>query len=130
MSHARDTNLHLPSVHSQDDDTANQITYKPQNITQFAKDSMKMSSSDSKTQPTYNPSRQQQCTCLSDESIQTTSEGISAVSSASSSLSKEPHQVMLRCNDKLIKALSLDPQGIAGILLAKGLIPENTEAQM
>ena len=42
----------------------------------------------------------------------------------------DPHQVMLRCNDKLIIALSADPQGIAGILLAKGLIPENTEAQV
>ena len=37
---------------------------------------------------------------------------------------------MLRCNDKLVKALSLDPQGVAEILLAKGLIPENVEAQM
>ena len=42
----------------------------------------------------------------------------------------DPHQVMLRCNDKLTTALSADPQGIAGILLAKGLIPENTEAQV
>ena len=40
----------------------------------------------------------------------------------------DPHQIMLRCNDKLIKALSLDPQDIAEVLLAKGLIPENTEA--
>ena len=42
----------------------------------------------------------------------------------------DPHQIMLRCNDKLITALSLDPQGIAEVLLAKGLIPENTEAQV
>ena len=46
------------------------------------------------------------------------------------SIANEPLQVMLRCNDKLIAALSLDPQGIAGILLAKGLIPANTEAQV
>ena len=36
---------------------------------------------------------------------------------------------MLRYNDKLITALSADPLGIAGILLAKGLIPEHIEAQ-
>ena len=41
-----------------------------------------------------------------------------------------PHQMMLRFNDKLITALSTDPLGIAGISLAKGLIPEHTEAQM
>ena len=46
------------------------------------------------------------------------------------STTSDPHQVILRCNDKLVTALSADPQGIAGILLAKGLIPENTEAQM
>ena len=37
---------------------------------------------------------------------------------------------MLRCNDLLITAFSCDPEGIAGVLLAKGLIPENTEAQV
>ena len=42
----------------------------------------------------------------------------------------EPHQIMLHHNDKLITVLSADPLGIAGILLAKGLIPENTAAQM
>ena len=47
-----------------------------------------------------------------------------------STVTNEPHQIMLRCNDKLVTALSADPQGIAGILLAKGLIPENTEAQV
>ena len=45
-----------------------------------------------------------------------------------STVTNEPHQIMLCCNDKLITALSADPQGIAGILLTKGLIPENTEA--
>ena len=40
------------------------------------------------------------------------------------------HQIMLRYNDKLVTALSLDPQGIASILLAKGLISEHTEAEM
>ena len=47
-----------------------------------------------------------------------------------STVTNEPHQIMLRCNDKLVTALSLDPEGIAGILLAKELIPENTEAQV
>ena len=51
-------------------------------------------------------------------------------SSAVSSKANEPLQVVFRCNDKLVTALSLDPQGIAGLLLAKGLIPENIEAQM
>ena len=46
------------------------------------------------------------------------------------STTNEPHQIMLRYNDKLITALSLDPQGISRILLAKGLIPEHMEAQM
>ena len=56
--------------------------------------------------------------------------GQTASTIISSVLTNEPLQVMVRCNDKLITALSLDPQGIAGVLLAKGLIPENTEAQM
>ena len=47
-----------------------------------------------------------------------------------SSTTNEPHQIMLRYNDKLITALSLDPQGISRILLAKGLIPEHTETQI
>ena len=50
--------------------------------------------------------------------------------STSSSSTNDPHQIMLHCNHKLITSLSADPQGIAGFLLAKGLIPENTEAQM
>ena len=50
--------------------------------------------------------------------------------STSCSSTNDPHQIMLRCNHKLITSLSADPQGIAGLLLAKGLIPENTEAQM
>ena len=48
----------------------------------------------------------------------------------SNTTANEPHQILLRYNDKLITALSLDPQGISRILLAKGLIPEHTEAQM
>ena len=128
-----DTAPHIPTVHSQDDDKASQqVTYERQSIDS---DSTKVSSTDTKTKPLSDPSHQEQHTNLKDESVQTTSaEGTSTVSSArliiSSSSSEEPHQVMLHCNDKLITALSADPQGIAGVLLAKGLIPENTEAQV
>ena len=88
------------------------------------------SSSDTNDQIlTLSDSSHQECSA-EDQAIvtsgQTASIGISTVSSTTNDL----HQVMLRCNDKLITALSLDPQGIAGVLLAKGLIPENTEAQV
>ena len=53
-----------------------------------------------------------------------------AIETSTSTAANEPHQVMLRHNDKLITALCADPLGIAGVLLAKGLIPEHTEAQM
>ena len=89
---------------------------------------MKLTSTDSKFQPVYSRSHQLQHTSINDESFQITSEVISTVSSASSSI--EPYQIMLNCNDKLVTAISLDPQCIAGILLTKGLIPENIEAQM
>ena len=131
-----DTAPHVPTVHSQDDNKANQqVSYERQlqSIAKSTSDSMKVSSTDTKAKPLSDPSHQQQHTNLKDESVQTTSlEGTSTVSSAglSSSSSEEPHQVMLRCNDKLITALSLDPEGIAGVLLAKGLIPENTDAQV
>ena len=55
---------------------------------------------------------------------------LKVLQSSTSSLGEDPHQIMLRYNDKLITALSADPLGIAGILLAKGLIPEHIEAQM
>ena len=107
-----DTAPHVPTIHSQDDDTA---------------------STDTKVKPLSDPSHLQQHTSLKDESVQTmSSESTSTVSSPklSSSSSEEPYQVMLRYNDKLVTALSLDPLGISRILLAKGLIPEHTEAQM
>ena len=129
-----DTAPHVPTVRSQDDDTASQqVIYKHQCIAKSTSDSIKISSTDTKTKPLSDPSHIQQHTNLKDESVQTTSlEGTSTVSSArlSSISSREPHQVMISCNDKLITALSADPQGIAGVLLTKGLIPENTEAQM
>ena len=122
-----DTAIRVPTVHSQDDDTASQqVTNKPPSITQSTSDSMKVNSTDAKTQ-------QLQHTNSKDESVQTTSASTSAVSISaklSSSLSEKPHQVMLRYNDELVTALSLDPQGMSRILLAKGLIPEYTEAQM
>ena len=127
-----DTDTSLPSVPSPDDDTASQlVTYVPQVKAQSVSDSIKVSSTDSKNQPlTLSDSTYQQHTNLRDESVQTTSEGTSAGSSASCSSTEEPHQVMLHYNDKLITALCADPLGIAEILLAKGLIPEHTEAQM
>ena len=66
-------------------------------------------------------SRQEQC--YHDQSIVVTSQ-------FSSIDTNEPFQIMLRCNDKLVTALSIDPQGLAGTLLAKGLIPEHTESQI
>ena len=65
-----------------------------------------------------------------DQSVVTSDQTASIDTFTISSSASDPHQVMLRCNDKLVTALSLDPQGIAGALLTKGLIPENTEAQM
>lgn len=65
-----------------------------------------------------------------DQSVITSDQTASIDTFTISSSASDPHQVMLRCNDKLVTALSLDPQGIAGALLTKGLIPENTEAQM
>ena len=68
---------------SPDDDTASQpVTFKHQIIAQT---STKMGSTDSNTQPlTLSDSTYQQCTSLKDESVQTTSEGISAVTNATS----------------------------------------------
>ena len=68
-----------------------------------------------------------QSTLIPGQNVQTKSMGKATVLNISAN---EPHQVMLRHNDKLITALSADPLGIAGILLAKGLIPENAAAQM
>ena len=62
--------------------------------------------------------------------IKTTQTASIDMPTVSNATANEPHQIMLRYNDKLITALSLDPQGISRILLAKGLIPEHTEAQM
>ena len=130
LKHTTDTSL--PSVPSPDDDTASQlVTYVPQVKAQSVSDSIKVSSTDPKNQPlTLSDSTYQQHTNLRDESVQTTSEGTSAGSSASCLSTEEPHQVMLHYNDKLITALCADPLGIAGVLLARGLIPEHTEAQM
>ena len=78
---------------------------------------------------TLSDSSHQECSA-EDQAIVTSGQTASIDISTVSSATNDPHQVMLRCNDKLITALSLDPQGIAEVLLAKGLIPENTEAQV
>ena len=62
--------------------------------------------------------------------IKTTQTASIDMPTVSNTTANEPHQIMLHYNDKLITALSLDPQGISRVLLAKGLIPEHTEAQM
>ena len=62
--------------------------------------------------------------------IKTTQTASIDMPTVSNTTANEPHQIMLRYNDKLVTALSLDPQGITRILLAKGLIPEHTEALM
>ena len=67
-------------------------------------------------------------TLVPTQNVQSTSTAYMAT--VLSTQTNEPHQIMLRYNDKLVMALSADPLGIAGILLAKGLIPENTAAQM
>ena len=73
------------------------------------------------------PSSRDQSTVMPTQNVQSTKTGTAAIPSTPTD---EPHQVMLRYNDKLVMALSADPLGIAIILLAKGLIPENTAAQM
>ena len=66
-----------------------------------------------------------------DQAVVKTTQTVSMdIPTVSNTTANEPHQIMLRYNDKLITALSLDPQGISRILLAKGLIPEHTESQM
>ena len=88
------------------------------------------SSSDTNDQIlTLSDSSHQECSA-EDQAIVTSGQIASIDISTVSSTTNDPHQVMLRCNDKLITALSPDPQGIAEVLLAKGLIPENTEAQV
>ena len=64
-----------------------------------------------------------------DQTVVTSGQTASIDTSTLFSTTSDPYQVMLRCNDKLITALSLDPQGISRILLAKGLIPEHTDVQ-
>ena len=127
------------SIPSPDDDTACQpVTCKHQIITQTVNDSIKMgSSADSKTQPlTVSDSLNQQCTSLKYESVQTTSEGILAVTNATSSsasvdTSLEPaYKAIIHCHDKLVTALSTDILTISNILFAKEFIPDETFKKM
>ena len=116
--------------HSDDKNEQSRADSSPQTSIAHDINVQAKSSSDTNDQIlTPSDSSHQECSA-EDQAIvtsgQTASIGISTVSSTTN----DPHQVMLRCNDKLITALSADPQGIAGVLLAKGLIPENTEAQV
>ena len=110
LKHARDTAPHVPTSH---DTVSQRITHKPQNVTQSSGDSLKVSSTDSMNRPVSGHSHQHQQTNSKDEYVQTISVESSAVPSTTSSSTEEPHQIMLRYNDKLITALSLDPQGIS-----------------
>ena len=45
--------------------------------------------------------------------------------SSSASEAQDPYKVMVHCHDKLVTALSSDPQSVANTLVAKGFIPPN-----
>ena len=78
-------------------------------------------------QQEYPPYFRDQSIFLPSQDVQSTS---TAMTTIFNTPANKPYQIMLQYNDKLVMALSADPLGIAGILLAKGLIPENTAAQM
>ena len=131
---SKDDSVHTSDTTDHSDDKSEQSHADSSPQTCFAHDTNIQAKSSSDTNDlilTLSDSSHQECStedqmAVVSDSGQTASIGISTVSSTTN----DPHQVMLRCNDKLITALSADPQGIAGILLAKGLIPENTEAQV
>ena len=130
---ARDTAI---TLHSQDDDTlSQQVTYKPQNITQSVSDSTTVSSTESKIQPYSHPSHQQQHASLKDESVQPAPYSISAVpdanTSASVDLSSESvYNAMIHCRDKLVIALSTDILGITNTLVAREFVPAEMSNRM
>ena len=135
LRHATDTSF--PSVHSPG--ASKPATYKSQTVNvQSVSDRIKMSSTDSKRQPlTHSDFSHQQHTNLKDESVQTTSEGISAVTNATTSsasvvdASLEPaYKQIIRCHDKLVTALSTDILTISNILFAKEFIPDETFKKM
>ena len=137
----RSTDTSLPSVPSPDDDTASQpVTYKHQYKAQSVSDTMNVSS----TVTTYTETQlltlsdslhQQHHTNWKDESVQTASEGISAITNASSStsvdVSLEPaYKAIIHCRDKLVTALSTDIISISGVLVAKEFIPAESSSKM
>ena len=135
LRHATDTSF--PSVHSPG--ASKPATYKSQTVNaQSVSDRIKMNSTDSKRQPlTHSDFSHQQHTNLKDESVQTTSEGISAVTNATTSsasvvdASLEPaYKQIIRCHDKLVTALSTDILTISNILFAKEFIPDETFKKM
>ena len=78
---------------------------------------------------------QQHHTNSKDESVQTASEGISAITNASSSTSVdanlEPaYKAIIHCRDKLVTALSTDVLTISGVLVAKEFIPAESSSKM
>ena len=56
--------------------------------------------------------------------------GSAICSGAGQSIKHLAYTAMLACNDKLVPALSPDPRTIAGILMAKGFIPPEVQAEI
>ena len=141
LKHSTDTSL--PSVPYPDDDmdmASQPATYKHQYKAQSVSDTMNVSS----TVTTYTEAQpltlsdslhQQYHTNLKDESVQTASEDISAITNASSSTSVhaslEPaYKAIIHCRDKLVTALSTDIISISGVLVAKEFIPAESSSKM
>ena len=134
------TDISLPSVPSPDDNIASQpATYEPHHKAQSVSDSIIVTSMDSKSQPsTHSDSFHQQHPNLKDESVQTTSEGLSAVTTNATSSSAsvvdtslEPaYKAIIRSHDKLVTALSTDILTISNIMFAKEFIPDETFKKM
>ena len=130
----------IPSVHSKDNGTANvPVDHEHHIITQSGTESIQMSSIDHEDHTLavhdHESSHQLQHNNSKDESVPTAVSGDICTSVALSASNctcsiEPPDQILFRCNHELITSLSLDPLGIAKILLAEGFIPENIQEQM
>ena len=128
----KDDSAHTSDTTDHSDDKSERSHSNSSPQTSIAQDTIVQAKSSSDTNDqilTLSDSSHQECSAK-DQAIVTSGQTASIDISTVSSTANDPHQVMLRYNDKLITSLSLDPQGIAEVLLAKGLIPENTEAQV
>ena len=138
LRQARDnTALHVPTAHSQDDNTitaSSPVTHTSQSVTQSSS-----GWTDSSHQPVTvsDLSNQKELTNLKDESVQTSASDNTLVapqatsSSASIDASSEPtFKAIIHCHDKLVTALSTDILSISGILLANEFIPSEVSSRM